>query len=254
MKSITSNSNSSGASFNIYRKLWHLLGLVIPLSLFFNIFFWFKEYMVYPTRSVGLVIIVFLTILMIVVDLLRFKSQKFRSYFMFVFEKLLKRNEKEGFQFQGTIPFFIAIILLFLFFSKDIIFLSCLFLMLGDTSAAYIGIRFGRFRFKNNKTLEGLVAFIVVSFIAGLIYLIICTYFDTGYFSLRQSAVASIITVFIGVIISAFTEFFSMNRLMGFVDDNLWVPLTGAVGLAAAGYLFFGFPADSVFFDPRKLF
>ena len=56
-----------------------------------------------------------------------------------------------------------------------------------------------------------------------------------------------------GVIAAAVAEFFSVIGLRGIMDDNLVVPLAGAIGLIIVG-VSSGIPFASLLFDPRTLF
>ena len=229
------DTKRGGTPFNALRKSWHLLGLVVPVSLYVDLFGRLGQG---ATRSIligGLA--VFLGIL-VGADLLRFRYAGFRRLYNSLFGALLKADEHHA--FNASIPYMAANLGLVIFCSPPAVMLSALFLNLGDAAASLIGLRFGRLRFWNGRSLAGTGAFVVTSIVAGWIFLWIHTASDLrpmDVFSLGtwdSPNWTPLIAVAAGAVAAAAAELFSITALRGLVDDNLWVPPAGLLGIALA--------------------
>ena len=224
----------------------------MPLVLYFNLFFWMSDSLAHPTRTIGFVLLALLTCLLIAVDLLRFQNESFRDFFYGIIGPLMKEEEIN--RFNGTVPYFLSCVILFCCFSKEVIFISCILLMLGDPAAAYFGGKYGRIRFWNGKSLEGLAAFVIMGFFSSMLFLALQTWNASTKLALFGKLFWPLtFTAFSAALISALAELFSRTALKGLLDDNLWVPLAGALGFGIIGHLF-GLPLDAIFFDPGTLF
>jgi dolichol kinase len=241
--------------FNFLRKVWHILGLIIPISLYFDVFGGFEGF-VYATRALIVSYLGFFLIVLLVVEGFRLNSVPFESFFYKYFGFLMKESERK--RFNGTVPYFLANFLVVLFFSPEIAVLSILFLVIGDPSAAYIGSRFGKNRFYNGKSKEGIIGFALSAFIVGIIVLYLITLsHPTSSFSLYAGEtfrIYPILIVALGVIASCLTEFFSSTTASGLVDDNLLIPIIGAITLAVTLSLFAGVALDQIVFNPANLY
>lgn len=247
----------TGGSFNLMRKLWHLFGLVVPLFLYFDMASYLQTNLVHSSRVIGSVAIFLVMMILLGIDLYRFRSRAFNRLFFKVAGSILKREEKK--RINATIPYLLANLILFLFFGKEIVVIGSLFLMIGDPAAAYFGSHFGRLRFWNGKSLEGMLGFMVVGSIASILFLLLHSYLEPNdefalYSSARGFHFYIIIYVLVGAVFSAISEFFASNQFMGFFDDNLVVPLVGVTGMALAGLLFPAIPVDALFFPVQNLF
>lgn len=246
----------SGSSFNFYRKAWHLLGLIVPLFVYVD-----PIHMIWPefkhgSRWVGIGLLASATVLLIVVDSVRLNNSSFNRFFINLVGPLMKEEERD--RYNGTVPYLFANLLLYLFFSDEIVVLSCLFLMIGDPAAAYFGMRFGRLRFFNGKSLEGALGFIFAGFLACAGFLSLHTYLEahSSIFWLYGSEIGPgywwLAILLLSSVGAGIAEFFSVTGFRGLIDDNLIVPLAGCLSLALLGHAA-GLPWSDVLFDPGRL-
>ena len=139
-------------SFNneVYRKLFHISSLIIPLVYLFIDFTYF------------IIFLFILTILLLsmnltyskIIDLLNSKIN---------FDFIIRDYEKNSLwsaSYMIITFFFISLI-----FSKDIVILSMFIGSISDPLAALFGQKFGRIKLIHNKTLEGTYIFIISSFL-----------------------------------------------------------------------------------------
>ena len=84
-------------------------------------------------------------------------------------------------------------------------------MLIGDTAAALIGRRFGRHRAPNNKSVEGVVAFLIASWIALAVLFAVC-----------GAAPALYVVGFLAVLPAAAAELFEKQLRL---DDNFSIPL-----------------------------
>jgi len=231
------SSQSQGEDFNFTRKIFHLIGLVIPATYFFNLFelfphsgvFLFKE----ATRSISFFMLAGIVTAMLIVEILRFSSEWWQNLFMGTVGRLLK--EKEALKPHGALPFMAANAIVIGFFPKDIAMISIFFLNFGDPCAAYFGGKFGRVRLLyNGKSLIGALAGMVASFLSGAALMAIISYFPAvlpdATLPLWQGGVLlgnSLVVIGAGAILGFIFELFSGD---GIIDDNWTVPVgSGAV-------------------------
>ncbi len=183
-------------SFNlkgfILRKLLHLISVLFPVSiLFFD-------------KKVYLPIISFFLGGFLTADYLRLEIKSFRIFFKSIFGEMIKKEEQNF--FTGATWVCISAFLLALFFPKKVAIISLLFLSISDNFASIVGNLFGKIKLFKNKTLEGFLAFLIVSFII------------TFFFKELSIKDKILISFF-----ASFVELFS-----GSLDDNFTVPLLTA--------------------------
>ncbi len=238
-------------NFNFLRKLWHLLGLVIPLSLYWDIFLgWFG--MVNATRAILVFLLALSLVLLGFLEFLRFRYDPFSRVFWKLFGPLMKENERNT--VNATIPYFLANFFVILLFPAELAVISLAFLVIGDPFAAYIGTRYGKHRFSNGKSLEGILAFVVSSFAFGLLFLI---FFEpsngsSGLSPYRLSW-SMILVLFFGSLSAGVTEFFSATKWKGFLDDNLLIPIVSCLVMGIAASWVFDLSWDQVLFPVERL-
>ena len=216
--------------FNGSRKIFHLMGLFVPIALLSNLFDlfglnWFED----DTRSLAFYFLLFLFFFLVFYEILRFRLAYFQRLFIKAVGSMLKKHEYK--KMNGAIPFILSTLLLVGFFSEEITILAMLFLLFGDTVAAFIGSRYGRVRFKNGKSLEGTLAGIVAALLTGAAFLICLGLFineDSSFsvFNLKNEAIYIWTILFIGAASAFVLEAVSKD---GFFDDNLLAPMGSAL-------------------------
>jgi len=238
-----------------------MLGLLVPAFFYFDPLVVLHTGYVHATRIFGLSLNIVLLALLFVVDWLRFRHDSVNRVFLRYAGPLLKEQELR--QMNATVPYLTATLILFTFTQDIIAGLACTYLMIGDPAAAYFGGRFGRIRFWNSKSLEGMLGFFLAGFVAAILFCLLHSYLVTTGFpnAVRLSAysrfgptrMSVIIVLVVGGATAAVTEFFSTNRMAGFLDDNLEVPIFAAAAMAGAAWVV-GFPSDAILFDASQLF
>jgi len=256
MKILQLTERPPGSSFNIYRKAWHTLGLVVPIIFYMDYLHWPAQALGISSRALAVIVMTFLSFSLLAVDLIRFRFEAVNRLFFSLVGFMLKKQETQ--HMNATVPYFFASVILFLFFSPQIAMLACIFLMIGDPVAAFLGGYLGRLRFWNGKSLEGFGGFIMAGFLGSILFLWLNTLKNpfTPYFVLTGASgldVISILIVLGGCLLGAVAEFFSGTSLAGLLDDNLIVPVTGALSLALFATVA-GYPPQAVFFNPLQFF
>lgn len=128
------------------------------------------------------------------------------------FGKMLRHAAPEGrFELSGSPYVLASACLTALLFAAPFAVCAFAVMLLGDTAAALVGRKFGRTVFSNGKSLEGFIAFFVMS----VIVLAWCAW---GF----QYSGIVILAGTIGILLAALAEFFE-KRLH--VDDNFSIPL-----------------------------
>lgn len=242
--------------FNFLRKGWHLLGLFIPLGLFLDVFegsFGWEH----ATRAIIVTVLFVSLIILAILEILRFKSEKFSKFFWMIFGPLMKEGERE--YMNATVPYFTANLVVILFFPAELAVLSLAFLVIGDPFAAYIGSNYGKHRLYNGKSVEGILAFIISAslFGLGLVVLFSSLEHHTPYSFLGSDGnfqISSIVILLIGTVIAGVTEFFSGTTWKGFLDDNLLIPIVSCLVMAISGIIFFSIDSGEIFFKVTDLY
>ena len=140
----------------IKRKVVHLATLVIPIG-----------YALTSEKTVILFLVPFFLALLWV-DLLRHFHSGMASLFQkYFFRRVLREEEKST--FMSSTYFIFSTILTILLFPKSIAIVSILILILSDTAAALVGKWIGRVKIFG-KTLEGSMAFLLISLLIVWIY------------------------------------------------------------------------------------
>ena len=219
------------------------MGLIFPFTMETRLFDFFHGYTgrmsEEPTYLIVFSAMSLMLSLAVVLDFLRFRFEKVNIFFKSALRQIIKEHEIE--RYNGSIPYALGFIFLFLFMSNPIISLSCIIMVIADPAAAIIGSKWGKLRFSNGKSLVGSVAFFLTGFLGCCIYLGARTiYAGTGDpFSLidldGNPRFATIFCVLGGTIFAAMIELFAAKTTGVLLDDNLLVP----VG-AALGFVFFG--------------
>lgn len=127
------------------------------------------------------------------------------KYFSF----LLREDEKYGYISSNW--FLLGCFLSVLLFPKYIAMLGITVLIFGDAFAALVGMKFGKHKFKNGKSLEGTLGFMAVSFL-----------FLAAFAVVLRLDLPFIAASAISIPIVAVAEIYSKQLK---IDDNLTIPL-----------------------------
>lgn len=184
------------------QKLWRIIlrpfaVLFIPIEIHFG------------TRLV-LTLIGLLLLTAVITDIVRM----FSSVNM---DRLFKKGERK--KFSSVTAFLLTCFILFLVFSPPISYLSLVFFSIGDLFGKLIGLRCGRIRLINHRTLEGSLGFVLGSLYAGYVIYVLLPFPE--------------VYLFAGAAAAALVELFSKD-----VDDNLTVGICTAVILQAVNCFF----------------
>ena len=185
----------------IYRKALHILTLVIPIFLFY-----------YEINTI-IIYIYILVINFLLFDLLRQKYLPIKKFYYKYFSSITRPSEQ--FELSGAFWCFLGILITVQIFPKEIAIPSILILSLSDSFAALIGIKYGKIKILT-KTLEGCIAFLVITII------IITIFSDLNYFYIIP---ISILLTLIELI---------SNR---FYNDNIIIPLASGLLLLIGGMI-----------------
>lgn len=207
------NKNSQNKYRNeIARKILHMCSFLIVIFIYFV-----------DKKTACIVIGALLALLFIGNTLIL--SSKFRvineikvKYFSF----LLRDDEKYGYISSNW--FLLGCFLSVLLFPKFVAMLAITVLIFGDAFAALVGMKFGKHKFKNGKSVEGTLGFIGASLL-----------FLAGFYFVLDLDSAFIIAAVISIPIVAVAEVYSKQIK---IDDNLVIPLVFGILMTILIYLF----------------
>ncbi len=137
------------------RKLIHITNLVIPLS-----YLW-----IFQNQITMVGILLFFTILSIFIEMLRVRNHQVSSFFERWLNFMMRKNETSG-NITGATWVFVGAFLTVLLVPNPYAVLGLIFLSVGDTVAALIGIGYPLVRI-GRKTLSGTLSGFVVCILAG---------------------------------------------------------------------------------------
>ena len=195
------------------RKLWHFSGVILIAVIY-------KE----VTHSTAIQIMALATALFTTLDLLRQQLPGLNQIIISIFGPLMREYERKG--LAGTTYLLVGCLLVMLIFPKPIVFLTFILLGTADPLASLIGIRYGKDKILNNKTLQGtLAAFIICAVVSGV-------YFFVTNTMTERLLIVSLLSGLVG----AFSELLPVGK----VDDNLTFPLLCSIGMWGIYTLFGG--------------
>jgi len=144
----------------IKRKVLHLFAIFIPL------------FVIYLSTELSFLLLLFTVAIAITLDKVRNKDILISRLYNRFFATMLRDHEKNG-SLTGATYFFISLLLSFLFYylflglDIRIVAIAYIAFMLADAAAALVGKFFGKIKIYKSKTLEGLLACFIVSFLIG---------------------------------------------------------------------------------------
>ena len=177
------------------RKAIHLSSISIPLGI------------LYVPVVTGRRILMLVGLALLVGDLVRIHHPKLRTYFTAFFGNFIRRHERRG--ITGSTYLVISSIVTMYLFEREVAAAALIFLIVGDTLAAMVGMAWGRTPLFG-KTVEGFLAGFVFSFLAA--------------WGLVPSLGAG--TLAIGAFAAAVVEVLPIP-----VDDNFRIPLLAGLVL-----------------------
>lgn len=155
------------------------------------------------------------TCILYLLEQVRINYPEFKSIFTTASSYLLRAEEqlKES----ASIPFLMGILLTVLSFPKEIAIIAIFTLAISDPLSAVIGIKYGKTKIKEHRSLEGCSAFFFSSFVIQIF----------GLYNFLEADLLRI--VFISFISSLIVTLFDLLALK--IDDNLTIPLVSASSL-----------------------
>jgi dolichol kinase len=141
---------------HIGRKLYHLLGGLGLLSLYFLL-----------GRRNALICYGVLILVVLAIDITRLKVPAFNQFIFARFGSFIRKNEAN--KLTGTAPYFLGIGLTLLLYRSEIATAAICFLAFGDVAATAVGERYGRTKISGEKSLEGTLAFMAAAVTAGFL-------------------------------------------------------------------------------------
>ncbi len=173
----------------VWRKVFHMMGVLILLYLLFN-------------RREAITIMVVILIFNFILEYLRMNSKWFNKFISH--PELIRKNEIQ--RMWGVTWYLSGILISIILFEKHIAILSVLFLAIADPWAEIFGKGFGKLHILKGKTMEGALGFFLCALIVAVIFAKI---FQIPF-----------VVVFAGAIAATLAELFSYKW-----DDNLTIPI-----------------------------
>ena len=197
------------------RKSFHLLGLLIPM-----IYYMGQKYApLWLDQRTASLILALLTLALWLVEALRFSWPWFRAQYSRAFASMLRKTERSDDRvvLTGMAFFFLGNTVCVFLFDPTIACCASLYLVLGDLTAAIVGISFGRIRLPSGKSIEGSFAMFGICCLVGTVL----------YW---QSVQLAEYPVVVGAAVATIAELL----LPRWIDDNLSIPLLSGIALHLA--------------------
>ncbi|KAK9467817.1 hypothetical protein V1512DRAFT_260144 [Lipomyces arxii] len=182
-------------------------------------------------------VLIFLLLAILLLDVVRFKSPAFSKYYIKFFGFLMRESEVN--QWNGIVFYLAGLIIVFLFFSKDISLLAVLLLSWCDTAASSFGRAYGHLtpKFFKNKSLAGTgAAFLTGVFAAYLLYGIILP--NTSYLNVNShlawTPASSSLSLTSLCVLSGLSGAAAEAVDLWGLDDNLTIPVISAIVMQLA--------------------
>jgi dolichol kinase len=178
---------------HIGRKLYHLMGGVVLLSLYYLM-----------GRDWALVLYTVLFAAVLGLDSIRLFIPAINRFIFKWFGSIIRRNEEH--KLTGTAPYILGIGLTLYFYETPVATAAICFLTFGDVAATAVGERYGKIKI-GDKSLEGTTAFAVTAICAGLLLMFLGVHLFTW------------VTI-LGALVAAGIELYSLR-----INDNLMIPI-----------------------------
>ena len=183
----------------VLRKAIHLFSLSIPTVYYFI------------TKELALSILVPLTIFSLLVDYGRYYSKPLAEIINKIFGFIMRKHEKDAKKknLNGATYVLLSAVIVILIFPKVFVVTAFAVLIIGDSTAALIGRKFGKRKFLL-KSLEGTLAFFFFSFLVVLLSPKV------------EGSLAEYLIGFAAVAVGSIAE----NISGEWADDNFMIPIT----------------------------
>tara|TARA_Y100001960_G_C14636731_1_gene808656 strand:- start:306 stop:893 length:588 start_codon:yes stop_codon:yes gene_type:complete len=179
----------------LYRKLIHLISLFIPIIYLWTSYYQFN------------LILLTITLIIIIIDTNKQRNNYLSKMFKNIFSSVIRKYEKNAL-LSASYMLIGFLIISVLISNKYIVVASMFITAISDSIAAVIGIKYGRIKLINNKTLEGSLGF----FISTIIII--------SLFNLLNS----VLLLFIYCLLITLTELLTISEY-----DNLTIPLSSGL-------------------------
>jgi len=180
----------------LIRKAIHVSMSVLPLSLFAL------------GRDLGTALVATALTVAIAVDIVRLRCEAARKLFERLFGKSLRPHEK--YELTGSTFMGISALVCVVLFTVPIAVTALLFLTIGDSAAALVGMRWGKTTLLPGKTLEGTLACLVSCSIIGIVV--------PG---------VPFIAGIVGALVATTVELLGIKT----IDDNFGIPVLSALAM-----------------------
>lgn len=180
----------------LIRKAIHVSMSVLPLSLFAL------------GRDLGTTLVATALTVAIMVDIVRLRCEAVRKLFERLFGKSLRPQEK--YELTGSTFMGISALVCVILFTVPIAVTALLFLTIGDSAAALVGMRWGKTTLLPGKTLEGTLACLVSCSIIGIVV--------PG---------VPFIAGIVGALVATTVELLGIKT----IDDNFGIPVLSALAM-----------------------
>jgi|GEM_PF-248597 len=198
-------------NWELRRKFFHCASIVFPITYLFL------------TKLTMVITMLVITGIILYADISRHHNKKIQDLVDKIFKKLMREREYSGtFKLSGTSYMFLGFFISCILFSKGTAISAMLVLIISDTASAIVGKAVEHAK-PGKKTLEGAAAFLLTSFLIGVLSYTFEAY-DTGFFS-----------ILIAAIVTTYVEFYSDK--IG-VNDNLTIPISYGITISILDFLF----------------
>ena len=179
--------------------------------------------------------IIIVTLALIFVFILARPQSKFGSIFSHSFENMAREYEREKGYLYGPTIYVSMILLLVLFADFRIAGAVFAILAFGDGTATVFGKKFGYHKFRNNKSLEGSMAFLIFSLFSSFIVFSLINKFNTpsaGLALIPSLMLPKTIAINLFWLFLIFTFICLLSALIElyiseYLNDNLVIPICG---------------------------
>jgi len=196
---IANDRATIGYKSEVFRKLIHLFSLSIPTIYYFI------------TKELALSILIPLTVFSLLIDYGRYYNKTLSEIVDKIFGFIMRKHEKDSKKknLNGATYVLLSAVIVILVFPKVFVVTAFAVLIIGDSTAALIGRKFGKTKFLL-KSLEGTLTF----------------FFSSCFVVLLSPKVKGNLTEYIIGIIAVAVGAIAENISGEWADDNFMIPIT----------------------------